>query len=257
MTKFSAQLIASLSNHLRKGHARRNGSIATLMLGHILLFLAGLVCGLGTVLIWQGVRFAADLKAAKHATAAELFLEAPGERDRLALAAIDECKRRLRWSKDFNPEWLTPLVTEIPRLVREIASIYHPESPKPMLAPGLSQFTRSIQLAASDVTEFLQTRTVGRLVDVSAHTALRTWEKGREIVQHETMQKLGRWYKKLLPVWQVLRFKSPLVWASMAVSNVAARTLQPSIIDIISRRAVELYSGRISDGSLARLEDVD
>jgi len=228
------------------------------MFGHILLFFAGLVCGLGTVLIWQGLRFAADLKAAKHATAAELFHDAPGERDRLALAAIDDCKKRLRWSKDFNPEWLTPLVAEIPRLVRDIATIYHPESPKPLLAPGLSHFTQSIQLAASDVTEFLQTRTVGRLVDVSAHTALRTWEKGRDIVQHETMQKLGRWYKKILPVWQVLRFNSPLVWASMAVSNVAARTLQPAIIDIIARRAVELYSGRIGGGgSLARLEDVD
>jgi hypothetical protein len=66
------------------------------MLGHILLFFAGLVCGLGTVLIWQGLRFAADLKAAKHATAAELFLDAPGERDRLALAAIDDCKRSVR-----------------------------------------------------------------------------------------------------------------------------------------------------------------
>ncbi len=227
------------------------------MLGHILLFLAGLVCGLGVVLIWQGLRFVADLKAAKHATAAELFLEAPGERDRLALAAIDNCKSRLRWCKDPNPEWLTPLVDEVPRLVREIAAIYHPDSPKPLLAPGLSHFTRSIQLAASDVTEFLQTRTVGRLVDVSAHTALRTWEKGREIVEHETMQRLGRWYKKVLPVWQVLRFKSPLVWASVTVSNVAARTLQPAIIDIIARRAVELYSGRIGGGSHAKLEDVD
>lgn len=227
------------------------------MLGHALFFLAGLVCGLGTVLVWQGVRFAADLKAAKHATAADLFGGAPGERDRKALEAIAECKKRLRWNRDPNPEWLTPLVDEIPRLVREIAAIYHPSSPKPLLAPGLSHFARSLQLAASDITEFLQTRTVGRLVDVSAHTALKTWEKGREIVQHEAMQRLGRWYRKILPVWQVLRFKSPLVWASMAVSNIAARTLQPAIIDIVARRAVELYSGRIATGSLARLEDVD
>ncbi|MEI6535801.1 MAG: hypothetical protein WCN98_10705, partial [Verrucomicrobiaceae bacterium] len=121
----------------------------------------------------------------------------------------------------------------------------------------LSHFTQALQLAASDVTQFLQTRTVGRLVDVSAHTALRTWEKGREVMQHEAMQKLGKWYKRLLPVWQVIRFNSPLVWASMAVSNVAARTLQPAIVDIVARRAIELYSGRISGGSLARLEDVD
>lgn len=223
----------------------------------ILLFLAGLICGLGTVLVWQGLRFAADLKSAKHATAADLFTSEPGERDRRALDAIEECKRRLRWNKDPNPEWLTPLVAEIPRLVREIAGIYHPDSPKPLLAPGLSHFTRSIELAASDVTEFLQTRTVGRLVDVSAHTALRTWEKGREIVQHEAVQQLGRWYRRLLPVWQIVRFKSPLVWASMAVSNVAARTLQPAIVDIVARRAIELYSGRITGGSPARLENGD
>jgi hypothetical protein len=156
----------------------------------------------------------------------------------------------MRWSKDPNPEWLPPLVVEIPKLVREIATIYHPDSPQPMLAPGLSHFTRSIQLAATDVTEFLQTRTVGRLVDVSAHTALKTWEKGREVIQHEAVQKLGKWYRRLLPVWQVLRWKSPLVWASMAVSNVAARTLQPAIVDIVARRAVELYSGRISGGAV-------
>lgn len=175
----------------------------------------------------------------------------------MALDAVSECKKRLRWSKTPNPEWLAPLVDEIPRLVREIATIYHPESPKPLLAPGLSHFTRALQLAASDVTEFLQTRTAGRLVDVSAHTALKTWEKGREIVKHETVQKIGKWYKRLLPVWQIVRFNSPLVWASVAVSNVAARTLQPAIVDIVARRAIELYSGRGGGGSLAKLEDVD
>jgi hypothetical protein len=46
-------------------------------------------------------------------------------------------------------------------------------------------------------------------------------------------------------VWQVLKIKSPLTWASVAVSNVAARTLQPAIIDIIARRAIDLYGGHI------------
>ncbi len=227
------------------------------MLGNLLLFFSGVIVGLGVMLIWQGLRFVSDLRAAKHATAAELFSITPGERDQAALAAIDECKKRLRWHKNPNPEWLTPVVEEIPRLVREIAVIYHPESPKPLLAPGLSHFTQALQLAASDVTQFLQTRTVGRLVDVSAHTALRTWEKGREVMQHQAVQKIGKWYKRLLPFWQVIRFNSPLVWASMAVSNVAARTLQPAIVDIIARRAIELYSGRVGGGSHARLEDVD
>jgi hypothetical protein len=227
------------------------------MLSNLLIFFAGLVCGLGAMLLWHGLRFLADLRATREATAANLFIEAPGERDKAALAAIDACKNRLRWHRNPNPEWLTPLVEEIPKLVREIAAIYHPNSPQPLLAPGLSHFTQALELAASDVTKFLQTRTVGRLVDVSAHTALRTWEKGREVIQHETVQKINKWYKRLLPVWQVARFNSPLVWASVAVSNIATRTLQPSIVDIIARRAVELYSGRVAGGSLANLEDVD
>jgi hypothetical protein len=35
------------------------------------------------------------------------------------------------------------------------------------------------------------------------------------------------------------------MWASLAVSNVTIRTLQPAIIDLIARRAIELYSGRL------------
>lgn len=221
------------------------------MWSSILIFLAGVVCGMGGMAVWFGLRFLADLRAAKHAAATDLFTTQPGERDQAALAAVEACKNRMRWNKDPNPEWLPPLVAEIPKLVREIATIYHPDSPQPMLAPGLSHFTKAIQLASTDVTEFLQTRTVGKLVDVSAHTAIKTWEKGREVFQHETVQKLGKWYRRLLPVWQLLRWNSPLTWASMAVSNVAARTLQPAIVDIVARRAVELYSGRISGGPMS------
>ena len=215
------------------------------MLGHTLTFIAGLICGLGAVLTWFGLRFMADLREARRVSPAEIFLHEPGERDKAALAAVSACKNRLRWHKDPNPEWLTPLVREIPDLVREVATIYHPNSPQPLLAPGLSHFSRAIQLASTDLTEFLQTRTIGRLVDVSAHTALKTWEKGRDVIQTDTVQVLNKWYRRLLPYWQVVRFKSPLVWAGMAVSNVAARTLQPAVIDIVARRAIELYSGRV------------
>jgi hypothetical protein len=215
-------------------------------MSYFFVFVAGAICGMGALAIWYGLRFLAELRATQHASAADLFHEKPGERDQAALAAIEACKNRLRWNKDPNPEWITPVVQEIPRLVREIAIIYHPESPQPLLAPGLSHFTKAIQLAAADVTDFLQTRTVGRFVDVSAHTALKTWEKGREVIQHEAVQKINKWYRRLLPFWQVIRFKSPLMWASVAVSNVAARTLQPAIIDIVARRAVELYSGRVA-----------
>jgi hypothetical protein len=65
---------------------------------------------------------------------------------------------------------------------------------------------------------------------------------------HETVQTFGKWYKRLLPVWQAWRYNSPLTWAGVAVSNVAARTLQPIIIDIIAHRAMDLYSGRVGKG---------
>lgn len=216
------------------------------MFGYLLTFLAGLILGAGMITLWFIVRFLAELRDVRESKAAEVFTHVPGERDLAAKAAIDACKGRLRWHGNLNPEWLPPLVEEIPKLVREIALIYHPNSVEPLLGPGLSHFTKAIQLAATDVTEFLQSRTVGKLVDVSAHTALKTWEKSRSVMQHQTVQNLNKWYKRILPYWQVVSFKSPLTWASMAVNNVAARTLQPVIVDIVAKRAVELYSGRIS-----------
>lgn len=216
--------------------------------GHLFFFIAGFMCGLATWLIWKALRFAADLKAARHAVESYVYPEC-GIADERAKKAIEECKKRMRWSRSPNPEWLSPLVDQVPLLVREIAAIYHPEHREPLLAPGLSQFTRAIHLAAMDLADFLQTRAVGRLVDVSASTALKTWEMSHKIVNHDTVQSMNRVYKWMLPVWQVLRYKSPVVWAGMAVSNIAARTLQPAVVDIIARRAIDLYSGRLTTGA--------
>ena len=52
-------------------------------------------------------------------------------------------------------------------------------------------------------------------------------------------------YDKVRPVVQVLRYKSPLTWASIAVSNAAARTLQPAVVNIVGHRAIQLYSGEL------------
>lgn len=219
--------------------------------GHIFTFLAGLLVGAATIVLWKALRFAADLRAARHAVSSYVFPEC-GVADEQAHRAVEECKNRLRWQKNLNPEWLPPLIDEVPKLVREIAAIYHPGKQDALLAPGLSQFSRAVHLAAMDVADFLQTRSIGRLVDVSASTALKTWEMTHKIARHETLQNANKWYKRLLPVWQVVRFKSPIMWASMAVSNVAARTLQPAVIDIIARRTIDLYSGRLgkSTGTL-------
>ncbi len=216
--------------------------------GHFFFFLAGFICGLGTWLLWKALRFAADLKAARHAVESYVYPQC-GLPDEQAKAAIEDCKKRLRWTKNPNPEWIAPLIDVVPQLVRDIARLYHPGHPDPLLAPGLSQFTRAIHLAAMDLADFLQTRAVGRLVDVSASTALKTWEMSHKIARSDTVQSLNRVYKWMLPVWQVVRYKSPVVWASMAVSNIAARTLQPAVIDIIAKRAIDLYSGRLATGA--------
>jgi hypothetical protein len=212
---------------------------------YVLVFLAGFVCGVAIWLLWLSVRLAADVKEAQKAVGAFVF---PGgdTSDDKAREAVEQCKNRLRWQKNMNPEWLPPLIEEVPVLVREIAEAYHPTHENPLLAPGLSQFSRAIHLTAMDVADFLQTKSIGRLVDVSANTAIKTWEVGHRVASNEAMKKAGKWYKRLLPVWQAVRFKSPLMWASLAVSNVAARTLQPALVDIVAHRAMQLYSGRLT-----------
>ncbi|MDB6073967.1 MAG: hypothetical protein JWO89_1607 [Verrucomicrobiaceae bacterium] len=213
-----------------------------------LIFLAGLISGMGIIGVWFGLRLLADAKAAGRVAEAALHALHGTVKDGAAQEVVKECKRRMRWQKNLNPEWIDPLIREIPRLVREIASVYYPADPQPLLAPGLSQFTRAVHLAALDIADFLQTRTIGRLVDVSANTAIKAINKGRKVVENEHFQSINKWYKRLLPVWQAARFNSPVMWASLAVANVAVRALQPAVVDIVARRAIELYSGRLAAG---------
>lgn len=221
----------------------------------LFLFLAGFVAGLGTILVWKGLRFLADIKAANKATEDALRTLHGTAKDEEAQRAVLECKNRLRWSREVNPEWIQPLITEVPRLVREIASVYHPADAQPLLAPGLSHFTRAVHLAALDVANFLQTRTIGRLVDVSANTAMQAINTGKQMVASDHFKWATKWYKRLLPVWQVVRYKSPVMWATLAVSNVAVRALQPAVIDIVARRAMELYSGRFAAGEERMMDE--
>jgi hypothetical protein len=213
-----------------------------------LLFFSGLIAGIGIIGVWHGLRFLADVKAANHATENALRALHGSDKDEEAQRAVSDCKARLRWQKNLNPEWIEPLVEAVPRLVREIAGIYYPAEPKPLLSPGLSHFTRAVHLAAMDIADFLQTRTVGRLVDVSANTAIDAWNRGKQMMQSDTFKSASKWYKRVLPLLQVARYKSPLMWATVAVSNVAVRALQPALIDIIARRTIELYSGRLAAG---------
>ena len=215
------------------------------MIAYLLTFLAGLVTGLSVIFIWKAWQILDDSKAAERSSHAALLALHGTPKDDEAQRTVEECKKRLRWTRSLNPEWFQPLVEEIPRLVKEIASVYHPTERNPLLSPGLSQFTRAVHLTALDVANFLQNRSIGRLVDVSANTAVDAWNKGKQVIESEQFQYAAKWYKRLLPIFQTVRYKSPVMWATLAVSNVAVRALQPAIIDLVARRAIELYSGRL------------
>lgn len=221
---------------------------------YALTFLAGLLTGAGIIFVWKALRLLADARAAQASTEAAMRELHGSVKDEAAQKVVVESKNRLRWQRNLNPEWIQPLVDEVPRLVREIASVYYPAERQPLLAPGLSQFTRAVHLAALDVATFLQTRSIGRLVDVSASTAVEAWNKGKQVVESDQFQYAAKWYKRLLPVFQTVRYKSPVMWAALAVSNVAVRALQPAIIDLVARRAIELYSGRLQNQGAATAE---
>ena len=123
--------------------------------------------------------------------------------------------------------------------------MYYPDAADPVREPGVAEFMRAVQLTASDIADFLQTKRVGRLVDVSADTAWRTWELGHRVAADQRLKALNRWYKKIRPVWQAARYRSPIMWTGLAVRNVAIRAVQPAVVSIVAHRAVQLYSGQL------------
>ena len=208
-------------------------------------FLVGVVSGLGLVGLWRGILLWADRRATQKAADTLLGPPYDNPQDRAAYERVESCKRRLRLQKNPNPEWIAPLIEEIPKLIQEIAEIYYPDAVDPIWAPGLSHFARAIHITAMDIADFLQNRHVGRLLDVSATTVWRT----REILRDDRVKNLHKWYRRVLPVWQIIKVKSPLMWASLAASNMAVRTLQPAVINIVARHAIELYSGRLTSSA--------
>ena len=198
---------------------------------------------------WRAVQLYLDLKFTRLDNERAAEMAADDEIHARAWASVQGCSKRLRFRKELNPKWVTPLMEEIPKMIREIAAIYHPDEPEPLQAPKLSEFSRAVELTAADISNFLQQRRAGRLVDLSAGSAWRTWEKTRDITQHPKVRKAHKIgtavYMKVRPVVQLLRYKSPLTWASIAVSNAAARTLQPAVINIVGHRAIQLYSGEL------------
>jgi hypothetical protein len=205
-----------------------------------LTFLAGVLAGLALVAAWQGVRFLVDLRAVRR-RALQVGLESARE---APLQDPRDVEAHLMFQRRLNPQWVTPLVREIPDLVRAIAATYYPDRLDPLWAPGISRFSRAVELTARDIADFLENQRVGRLVDVSATTVRRTWDVGYRLSKHEHWQTATRWYQRIRPVWQAARYRSPITWVSLAATNAAVRVLQPAIVAIVARRAIELYSGR-------------
>lgn len=208
--------------------------------------IAGLAAGLFLVGLWRFLRLMTDTRRLRR-QGLELLANVPADaRGALAREKIEACKNRLRWQRNLNPEWITPLVSEIPILVRDIAQIYHPKASDPIRAPGVSEFVRAVQLTAMDIADFLQRPLVGRLLDVGAGTAWKAWEVGRWLSTDSKVKVLNKWYKRLRPIWQGVRYSSPWMWASLLSSNVAVRVLQPAVVEIVAQRAIQLYGGSLA-----------
>ncbi len=191
-----------------------------------------------------------NLRAARRARRA---MDAMGDENPLDAEAREQvraCKSRLRWRREINPDWIKPLPAEIVELTKNVARVYYPDAKDDeaaLLAPGLSHFARATELAARDVAEFLESPYLGWMFNVSGTTALRTYRFGRQIADKPATRFLGKWASRITPVLQALRYKSPLTWASLLANNLAFRIVQPAVIDIVARRVIELYSGRILD----------
>jgi len=196
---------------------------------------------------WRMLQLYLDLKITRRDTERAELLSKDNEIHASAWKCVADCRKRMLYAKQINPKWVEPLIDEVPKLVRAIATIYHPDEPEPLHGPKLSEFTRAIELTSADISNFLQQRRAGRLVDLSAGKAWRTWEKTRDLTNHPKIRKIAKAgnaiYDRMRPVVQILRYKSPITWASIAVSNAAARTLQPAVINIVGHRAIQLYSG--------------
>ncbi|MFT4549477.1 MAG: hypothetical protein ACI8XO_001465 [Verrucomicrobiales bacterium] len=210
---------------------------------------------------WRALQLYLDLRITRLDTERAVEMAAGSEVHARAWSSVAGCSKRLRFRKELNPKWVAPLIEELPKMIREIATIYHPDEPEPLQAPKLSEFSRAVELTAGDISNFLQQRRAGRLVDLSAGSAWRTWEKTRDIAAHPKVRKAHKIgtavYEKIRPVVQLLRYKSPLTWASIAVSNAAARTLQPAVVNIVGHRAIQLYSGELRRRDEQELEAPD
>jgi hypothetical protein len=83
-------------------------------MGYLFMFLAGLLTGLCSVFIWKALEILSDSRAAEQRSADALRALQSTPKDAEAQRAVVECKNRLRWQRSLNPEWIQPLLVDVP-----------------------------------------------------------------------------------------------------------------------------------------------
>ena len=167
------------------------------------------------------------------------------EKDEKAKDIIKGCQKRLWLQKKVNPDWVEPLKVELPLLVEEIAKVYYPQHEHPILAPGIGEFSRAIEMAACDIASFLQETIPGRMINVSAHTVVKGREKIKRIFESKYFKETRKWYKRTRPLIQIIKYKSPYMWAAIMFKNSVMRGSQVTIVGVVGRRSIDLYSGKM------------
>ncbi|MHC4476287.1 MAG: hypothetical protein ACYTEL_11615 [Planctomycetota bacterium] len=212
------------------------------MLSHpIFWYLAGVLSAIIAYIFWRRLHVILMSRSALREAEA-VGPEPTGPSEQEAREYIDACQKRLLLQTKLNPDWVEPLKDELPRLVQEIARTFYPEATNPLLAPGVSEFARAIELSANDIATFFQISPYGRLLDVSANTAQWTYNAAKKL----PLKQMLKWYKRVRPVVQIIKYKSLLMWTFFLGRNYAVRALHVTIAGIVGKRAIELYSGKLA-----------
>ena len=212
----------------------------------VIWYVIGVLSAIVIYLAWNWLRLIIVNRSLRSGEDPVTFdTTSPSEQQKQALRQIKACQKRLFLQPKVNPDWIEPLKTELPQLVEEIAKTYYPRAKNPVLAPGISEFARAIELFADDIASFLQETIPGRLIDTSAHTVQRTYEVTKGIVKDKRLKETLKWYKRVHPIIQVVKINSPIMWVSLLTKNVVGRIGQVTIIGLAGKRSIELYSGNL------------
>lgn len=212
----------------------------------VIWYVIGILSAIVVSLAWNWLRLITANRSMRAGEDAHTFEStSPSEQQRQALKQIKACQKRLFLQRKVNPDWMEPLKTELPRLVEEIARTYYPKAKNPVLAPGISEFARAIELFANDIASFLQDTKPGRLIDTSAHTVKQTYEVTKSIVEDKRLKETLKWYKHVRPIIQIAKINSPVMWVSLLTKNLAGRIGQVTIIGLAGKWSIELYSGNL------------